>query len=374
MEKLCDEQWPVIDRQVAKALGVSQWETPEGTRREVFQRFRSGPGVSSYDPRKASDTHLLAKAFRQHALATATTTAQAAIHVAVNVSPREMAKLRRKHSVTGVPKAQGRRPARLQRSDAQNLELLSFVVERIIPFGQLMAPRLDEDGEDVRLLPGHRGPQVAVPRQALADEWNRTHLHWSMSSGDVLMGQFYRAAARPHLRGGFLQQVRLEIAEEWDKQHRRLERVRQLYAESHARLTEEEREERERRLQVPIQISEEDWAPVREAQQQLRELIRKQKARFSSEEQYQEWLAKREAEREEKYRASLTRKDLIEKRVLWLVRPLRGTDPQEEQQLRQSPLRDWFLPEARDGRLRLHRWHWGRLRHDAGGQFADARG
>ena len=363
LQELCDEQWPAVDQQVAEVLGLPQWKTPERTRRQVFREFRSNPRVSNYDPSNASDRHLLAKAFRQQALPMAKAAANAAIHVVAHLDTRTVNSIRRKLRVKSVPKAPVERPTRFQRFDAQNLELLSFVVERIIPFAQLLEPRFDKKDDkkerDIRLLPGHHGPRVAVPRQALADEWNPAHPWWHMGSGDTLMKQFSRAHDRPHLRAEFLQQVKSEINTEWDKQQRRLAELRDAFA----RMTEAERA---RIMSVDGEARMREWwespegkawrAGLEVLRKKSQDLRRRERERFPSEVEYQEWKAKRDAEREEEYRASLTRKDLIEKRVNRLVWRLPDQAPGEEAKLWQSPLRDWFLPEARGERMRFHFW------------------
>jgi len=273
-----------------------------------------------------------------------------------------VAAIRRKLRVKHLPKVQGKRPARLQNADARNLELLSFVVERIIPFAQLLEPRFgkkdDKKERDIRLLPGHRGPKVAVPRQALKKEWNRTHPPphgtmssgdvWHFSSGDVLMSQYNRAVHMPKVHSEFLHLVNSEIGEAWDEEERAVEGIRQWYAG----LTEKERAAR---LQSPIpQISQEEWDQRQEAlqplNQSLREARQKVRAHFSSEEGYQKWEAAQRAAERERFRASLTRKELIEERARRIVWRTLDKDPEEELLLWKQPLRDWFLIELRGGR------------------------
>ena len=347
LQELCDEQWDAIDREVAEVVELPAWETSEACRQRVFREFHSYPRVSSYDARNASDRHILAPAFRRHAVGIAKATADALIYAVVHMDTRTLNRIRRKVRVTRVPKAQDKRPARLQKADAANLELLSFVVERIIPFGQLLRERLDKDGRDIRLLPGHRGPKVSVPRQALAKEWNRTHphAHDSMSSGNVLMGQYYRAAARPHLCNELLTQLRREVDEAWEDYERRLERLRQSYAG----LTEEERA---KYFESPIQISEKVRRAMRESQQRFEEAQHKYRAALEilspeEREAAEKASAQREGERIRRERDAIPRTDLIEHRVFRLVWRIPGEDPGKDQQLWQSPLRDWFLPEAR---------------------------
>jgi len=213
LQDWCDESWSALDEQVAEGLGLPTWQTPEVYRTRITEAFLSDPAVRKLDPRKPAQRGVLTQGFRRLALPKAEAYAIAAVQAAAHLTPRAFAAARRKYRVRDIPKAQGKRPARSQKADARNLELLSFVVERIIPFAQLLEPRRDSEKRDNRLLPGHRGPNVAVPREALADEWNQTHPHWPMSSGDVLMGQFNRAAGRPHLAREFLQQLKSEIDE-----------------------------------------------------------------------------------------------------------------------------------------------------------------
>jgi cytochrome b561 len=344
LRELCSQLWPAIDQQVAEALGLPSWETPQHTRQEVTDGFCRDREVRQYNPANPSDRHLLTQAFQGRAFPTAKATARAVIHAAVQVPSRTLAALRRKFRVTNVPKAPGPRPTRLQKADARNLELAWFVVERIIPFSQLLAPRLDKRGKDVRLLPGHRGPQVSVPRQALAEEWNRTHPWWPMS-GDVLMRQFYRAAGRAHLARELLSQLQSEIAEAWDKS----KRDRESYREWYANLTAEERAKFEK---TPADVKAYFSSPkgmaaaakVEEALRKSQESLRKLKRVPGAFEKCQRQLLARI----ERYRAGLTRKDLLKHRLSWVtVSALRHEGSKREQQHWQAPLREWFLPEAR---------------------------
>jgi hypothetical protein len=181
-----------------------------------------------------------------------------------------------------------------------------------------------------------------------------------MSSGDVLMAQYYRAAARPHLCREFLQQVGSEIGEAWAQQEAALAELRGCFA----RLSDAERAKLAAPIDAEAVIRKWEASPEGKASREKLETLRKksqdlrrrQRARFSSDEEYQEWKAKRDAEREEEWRASLTRRDLIQKRVRWLVWQLPDEAPGEEWQLWQSPLRDWFLPEARGEPTRFHFW------------------
>ena len=217
LKQLCDGQWPAIDQQIAAALELPQWTASEPTRRSVFQKFRSDPRVSHYDPCKASDKHVLAEAFRQYALPMALVVARFIRREVPFLDPETLRSIRRRLRVKDLPKAPGKRPTRSEKRDARNLELLSFVIERIIPFGQLLRKLLNKQGRDCRLLPGHRGPKVAVPREALAEEWNRTHPGDTMSSGDVLVSQYYRVARRPHFARELLLQLQKEVDQQLDR-------------------------------------------------------------------------------------------------------------------------------------------------------------
>jgi len=217
LPKLCGEQWPAVDMQVDKALGLKGWQTPNYLRPQVYAGFVDSPdiNVSSYNLARSSDRNALAQVFQRFAFPTAKGAAVASLRVVAHLDSKTLAAIRRSVRVKQVPKGSDRRPTRLLKSDARNLELLSFVVERVIPFAQLLEKRLGKEDTDVRLRPGHRGPKVAVPRDALKEEWNRTHPHDTMSSGNVLMGQFYRAAAKPHLRREFLLRLSQMVDEAW---------------------------------------------------------------------------------------------------------------------------------------------------------------
>jgi len=352
LQELCDEHWLSIDQEVAEDLKLPTWETPEDYRKRITEAFCSVPEIRKYDPRKPAHRRVLAQRFRHHAFAKARTYAEAAIHAAVLIPPRKLAQLRRRFRVKDLPKAEAGRPARLRKADALNLELLSFVVERIIPFGQLLKARPDIHGKDTRLLPGHRGPKVAVPREFLLAEWNRTHPHDQMSSGDVLMIQFYRAVGRPHLRSTFLREVESEIGEVWYEHESALTRIREYYAS----LSEEKLAE----LAAPLpryELSAQQKAESRRLLRNLRAATARLKASFPTPEEYEEWRARRDAEREEDWRASLTRKELIERRAMPLVWHHQATE--DRLQLWDSPLREWFLPEAQGERMRLHWFSWG---------------
>ena len=233
-----------------------------------------------------------------------------------------------------VPK-RGGKPPRREREQEKNARLLAFGAERIVSFFRLVKGQL---------TPGRLGRE-GVPWEKLHVEWLRAYpapADW-IPSWPTLRTEYYAAARNSHLADDFLTQFKEEFHGEWEEHQRALESLRQWYAG----LTEEERAER---FDSPIEISEEDWKPVREAQQKLREIREKDRACFSSEEAYQEWRAKCDAEHREEFRASLTRQDLIEVRVRQLVWRVPDKDPEKEKLLWQNPLRDWFLVEARGGR------------------------
>jgi len=260
------------------------------------------------------------------------------------------------------PRLRGKRPVR-KREREKNARLLAFVAERIVRFDRLIG------GE---LRPG-RLPRQAVPWDALLAEWHRLNASPpdAIPSPEALKVAYYAAAGNPHLAREFLTQFQAEWDEAWRESELALQELRQWYAG----LTEEERSER---FRAPaIQITEEAWRPVREAQQRLKEVQQKRRAfleNLSPEEREasEKASAQREREHIQRERAAIPRRRLIEARVRQLVWRVPDEDPEREKQLWQSPLRDWFLPEARDGRLR--RWGWRLLRHDEGGQVADARG
>ncbi len=346
-QALFAEAWALIDQEVAKASDLPTWKTLAQTRRQLEARFRGDPRAKRHDPGDWSDRHLLVTAFRDYALPTAKVTADAVMHIAVLVPPRAMAKLRRTYGLKDIPKAPVKRPAYLRKADARNLEVLAFVVERIIPFDQLLNKRPGKNGEDVRLLPGHRGRKVAVPRQALADEWNRTHPYDVMGSGDVLMGQFHRAATRPHLRDAFIRQVASAVDKEWQEQRNALARISE-----HLQLDERSEEQ----IEADIERATREWPSaaagraLEKAHREFVELRARQRAGFPSEEEYQKWRAEQDAKRRQAYRDSLTREELIEDRVCSLLLSMADDDPQQPVQLWKAPLRDWFLIELQGGR------------------------
>ena len=320
LHDLYDEEWLVADQRVAEALELPAWETPEQTRQQVNDAFGNNPNVRKYDPRKPSDRYLLAQTFQRRAFRTAKPTAQAAIHALAQLDSRTLAGIRRKYRGKGQLKAPGKRPARYAKADARNLELLSFVVERIIPFGHLQEQRLDRHGKDVRLLRGHRRTEAAVPRQALADEWNRLHPHDRMSSGDVLMGEFYYAAARPHLTSEFLSQLNREIEDEWAS----------LEDMAHKVAT------------FPERQSPEGKASLKEVSQ-LTQRAREQQESMDAD-GWNAWV-KYETHR---VRDSLTRQQLVG-RLLWRVAlAVAGLKDEGLTQALSRPLRYWFLDEARE--------------------------
>jgi len=236
------------------------------------------------------------------------------------------------------PRLRGKRPVR-KREREKNSRLLAFVAERVVPFGRLM------DGE---LKPGRLGRQ-GVPWDVLLAEWtmlNPDPADW-IPSADALKVAHYAAARNPHLAREFLTQLQVEVEEAWHEAESALEKLRQWYAG----LTEEERSERFE-SPIQIQITEEDWRPVRESQQRLKEVQQKHRAFLESlspeeREAWEKASAQRERERIRRERDAIPRTDLIKHRVFWLVWRIPDEDPEKDQQRWQSPLRDWFLPEAR---------------------------
>jgi hypothetical protein len=175
-----------------------------------------------------------------------------------------------------------------------------------------------------------------------------------MSSGDVLMSQFYRAVGRPHLCGEFLRQAKLEIDEGWEEHERVLTEIRKHFAG----LSDADRAKLAAPFDADARRVSPEYQTARAHFENARKALRRLKASFSSPEEHQEWLDRYDAEREEEYRASLSRKDLIEERVMRLVWRAPDKDPEEEKLLWQNPLREWFLPEARGKPMRLHRLLW----------------
>lgn len=83
-----------------------------------------------------------------------------------------------------IPRARGRRLA--PKAHADNLELAWYVVERIIPFEQLLQGRLK---------PGRHGPRNGAPWNDLAEEWNLTHPRKQKTSA-TLRHEYYHAIGR----------------------------------------------------------------------------------------------------------------------------------------------------------------------------------
>lgn len=164
------------------------------------------------------------------------------------------------------------------------------------------------------------------------------------------MAQFYRAAGRDHLRSELLRQVESEM-KTWFEHESALAGLREHYAS----LSKEKLEELAARLAAPLELTAEERAEDRRRLRSLRAATARLKASFPTPEEYTEWRARRDAEREEEWRASLTRQELIEKRVMPLVW---HTEDAEKSKLSQSPLREWFLPEAQGEPMHLHRARW----------------
>jgi len=176
---LFDRVWSAVDDEVTRTFGFP-WTTSPAARALAEQSFALRIQDSSLDPTDPADRALLEAHFTKHAREHA----QAALGAALANLP-VLKKVRiRKPKVTGEP---FKRPGVL----ARNLELAWFVVERVIPFDQLLHGR-------VKL--GHRN-RDGIPWDALANEWNalsadpRRHLR----SGRTLSREYYRAVANSHL-------------------------------------------------------------------------------------------------------------------------------------------------------------------------------
>jgi len=325
---LFSEGWQAAHERASVALDFP-WETAEKRQRVVEFNF-----VNKHirlDPRRHTDKTSLRKAFAEAARDHVTA---AVADFRLNLSGLDASTwtaIRRKYHVRGIPKAEGKPPARSQNANAKNLELLSFVSERIIPFWQLLKPRLDKYDRDVRLLPGHRGPNVAVPRQYLAEEWNRTHPWWPMSSGDVLMGQFHRAATRPHIARELLSQLQREVQEE----------LQGIQEDARKVATFPEPSEKE------VQAGRRAWRQSPEGKESRRRIDQlTQRAREQQEsigpDDWNAWM-KQEGQR---VHDSLTRRELVG-RVAWHVAlAMAGRREEEQRQAFMRPLRYWFLDEA----------------------------
>jgi hypothetical protein len=252
-----------------------------------------------------------------------------------------------------VAKAGGKR---LQRAGAHhhNLELAWFVVERIIPFAQLL------QGD---LMPGRHLPTQRPLWDLLYDEWNRTHPHplEQKNSGETLSREYRRAVSLTekgkrrltHLGRELVLQVRSDYDEAQCEADRGLESMRQWYAG----LTEEQRAQRFG-APIRIRIPEEDLEKLREAEQKLREVQRERREFLETlspekREAFEEQSAQRERERIQRERDVLTRKDLIAHRAFHLI--FLGDFLRNRGRFHEldAPLRAWFLPEARGEQLPL---------------------
>ncbi len=323
------DEWPGV-QQMLDGILKYPFPLPESFRGRVEVAFYRSH-FDDYELGELSNQLKLGEDFRRYALRHAG--AQALERIAVSGQTG-----RKPLGAPGRAQLPGdTRPYRTREEHERNAQVVTFVAERAVEFESLLR------GE---LLPGHRGPQVSVWK-ALCREWNRAG--HDCNSGSTLHTKYRRAisAERP-LLSEFVKQVSLECDEEWEKQQCALEQLRQWYWG----LTEEERAERFRG--PAIQITEEAWRPVQEAQEKYRRARAQLRARFPSEEAFQERKAELDREREEQYRASLTRKDLIAERVRRLVWRLPDEDPEEAKRLIEAPLRDWFLREARGEHVPYH--------------------
>jgi hypothetical protein len=327
-EGLFAEVWTALERR----FGIT---FPTGTRRRAESLYVGFVDRGGYDLRvdadRAAQQQHFASFAKEHLLALAR---QEPIH-----QPQ-----------VRVPKSEGQEPAR-KREREKNEKLLSFVAERVLPFRQLL---------DGQLKPGRLGRQ-GVPWEALHTEWNRTQSYWIMSR-EALKVEYYAAARNPYLAGALLRQVDSEVSEEWREQQGALDDTRAHVAA----LPDELRAKWDAPVE-PIVLSPRETAELERLHEKLRESRNRTRARFRSEEDYQAWRAKRDAEREEEYRASLTRRDLIAERVAMLVWRIPGDDPEKDTRLWQTPLRDWFIAEARGAPVRLHWWSWHRRARESGG-------
>jgi hypothetical protein len=169
-----------------------------------------------------------------------------------------------------------------------------------------------------------------------------------------LRREYYAAARSPYLSSEFLDRVKPAIDEEWERQEAGLAKLRK----SLAKRSEEERAARLYEEPSMQEIREWNASPEgrawRAGIRALKKRRRGERARFSSQEEYDEWQAKHAADRKAKYRASLSLEGLVKLRIRRIVSCVVADLPEEASRLGELPLRDWFIPDARAKRMRLH--------------------
>jgi hypothetical protein len=251
-----------------------------------------------------------------------------------------------------VPKAEDVKGKPLgPKAHASNWELVCFVAERLIPFEQLRAGNL---------LPGRHGPQVWA---RLREEWNRLHPHHlERKDSDKTIPREYRRAVAvtveeirypTPLARSLLKQVKADFDEEWKP----WEELRQANARLRAGLSDAERAQRRAdeeafmaKVRVDIERSSQEWVASRDADegwQELRRLRQGHRAFLDSlspegREAYEQAERLREQAERQQFRDSLTRRELIHKRVFLLLQE-KDELSEKDKQILAAPLRDWFL-------------------------------
>jgi len=201
--------WSAVDRQTIAERGFS-WQ-PSAEQRQQFE-LDFDRTHSPYDPTRQSHREALFRVFYEAAKLFVERGTAALEENVKRLASADPAKLRRMLKVK-MPKRSGR-PFVREKARARNLELAWFVVERIIPFEQLM---LNAD-----LKPGHHG-RPAMPWDFLAAEWNRTHPHDPFGSGkkktrgDNLKDEYYRAIRNSHLVRDLLSELQREVDQQLER-------------------------------------------------------------------------------------------------------------------------------------------------------------
>jgi hypothetical protein len=205
---LFDRVWEAVDAKVwGDLLPGLPWQTPLALREAVEKAFLAEPGLIRYDPRRSSDRGLLASSFCQRAAKVARASRSDFLDKLGTLSLQDWRRLRRRSRVSS-PTGEGE-PFKTPGVHTRNLELAWFVVERVIPFTQLLK------GD---LKPGRHGPRVAVPWVALAEEWNALassaiNSGYYFRSGRTLKDEYYRAMRNSGVVRDLLKQLRRELAQ-----------------------------------------------------------------------------------------------------------------------------------------------------------------
>jgi len=313
--KLFDRVWDWVDSQVAEQYGLPL-PTSEALRTQAERHFLSEGGHKHLDPRRTSGARLLSSAFAPLALETARAQAADFMHKARRLDDCQW----RKYVRTPKPKVRRERAACYRKADARNLDLAWFVVERVIPFGQLLG---DPPGS---LRPGHRGPKVAVPWRALAGEWNRLRPRRQFAKDTALSRAYYRATRKEHIE----HDLRAQLTEARQRARMRVDRAaREIAARGPLW-----RRRQAARLSAELMLG----APPAQ---------RAQAPQWP--EGFTEFIRRSREEQTQAYRDRLTLQDLVDARLPAFLRSQMGSrerqDPVEKWPS-ETPLRPWFLPEV----------------------------